>query len=143
MVPATEAEWEVGRALPHSQRHTDGKAQNGHPVPFADRMFAPSGRYWWLSPFNSTLLSVDTANLALLSWDGTVKIPEPYGAMHFKGRYFIDLYHVTTGRRLALIRGRFIGVSPDFATMSFWMEGPRFFMPASEDMRRFALCEVR
>jgi len=146
MVPVTDSEWEVGRVLPQSKAGADGKAENGKPLPYASRTFAPSGRYWWLSPSNSTRLSVDKAHLALVSWDGTVNIPEPFGifqSTRMKGHYFVDLYHVPTGRRLALIRGTFRGIPPDFATMSFWIEGPRFIMPASEDMRRFVLCEVR
>ncbi|MCU1337841.1 MAG: hypothetical protein JWO19_3422 [Bryobacterales bacterium] len=96
-----------------------------------------------MGPLSSTLLSVDKAYLALLSWDGTVKIPEPFGSTHYNGHYFIDLYHVPTGRRLALIRGKFKDVAPGFGTMSFWIEGPRFILPASEDLHRFVLCEVR
>jgi len=146
MSPVTEAEWQIGRVLPQSKAGADIKAENGKPLPYAGRTFAPSGRYWWLSPLNSTRLSVDNAYLALISWDGTVNLPEPVGVFQstrMKGRYFVDLYHVPTGRRLALIRGSFRNVAPGFATDSFWIEGPRFILPVSSDMRRFVLCEVQ
>lgn len=146
MIPVTEVEWQIGLVLPQSKAGVDGKAENGKPLPYSGRTFAPSGRYWWGSPFNSTLLSADKAHLALISWDGTVNLPEPVGAFQstrMKGRYFLDLYHVPTGRRLALIRGSFRNVAPGFATDSFWIEGPRFILPVSSDMRRYVLCEVR
>lgn len=141
---ATDEEWQGAKVLAHSKKNPGGAKtpRDGQPLDFLSRSFIPSGRHWW-NPINYTFLSPDSSAIALLSWDGTVHIPEPYGSDRYNGRYFIDLYQVPNGRRLALIRGRFQNVSPAFAALGFWIEGPTYILPTSKDMSRLVICEVR
>ena len=144
LAPAAEEDWQAARVLSHSKQKP-GQAKtprDGQPLDFLNHLFITSGRHWW-NPITFTYLSPDSSAIALLSWDGTVHLPETYGSHRYNGRYFIDLYRVPTGRRLALIQGRFQDVSPEFATLGFWIEGPTYILPTSKDMRRIVLCEVR
>jgi hypothetical protein len=144
LAPAAEEDWQAARILSHSKQMSGAAKtpRDGQPLDFLNHLFIPSGRHWW-NPITFTYLSPDSSAIALLSWDGTVHLPEPYGSPRYNGRYFIDLYHVPSARRLALIRGRFQDVSPEFATLAFWIEGSRYVLPISKDMSRFVICETQ
>jgi hypothetical protein len=61
-----------------------------------------------------------------------------------KGRYFFDLYNVTTGQKVAGIRGHYDGVSPvSFGDRSYWLAGSRFVGPVSPETGRLVVCEVQ
>ena len=144
LASATDEEWQGAKVLAHSRKNPSvaKTPRLEEPLEFLGHAFVPSGRHWW-SPVTGTYLPADSSAIALLSWSGTVHIPEPYGSPRYNGRYFIDLYHLPNVRRLALIQGRFQNVSPDFATLGFWIEGPTYILPTTKDMRRIVLCEVR
>jgi hypothetical protein len=148
---ATDAEWESARELAHSMRPASGRAQDGKPLSYAGQVFTPSGKNWWLSINNSSLISADQAHLALFTWDGTVRygtpfssFPWPFESTRKDGHFFIDIYQTATGRKDAVIRGTFHDVEPGaLFSHSFWLEGSRFIMPLDEHMQRLVLCEIR
>jgi hypothetical protein len=147
-LPATEADWQAGRVLQTTIRGAGGSAKNGDPFPYAGRDFKPSQRYWWwLAADMSTRLSFDDRFLALFTWEGRLD-DQDWGRIFPRagntGHYAFDLYSVPNGRHLALLRGRFKGFWPGYLIQkSFWIEGSRFAVTLSEDMRRLALCEVQ
>jgi hypothetical protein len=144
LVPATDEEWQGADVLGHSKQAPTGAQtpRDGKPLEYLSRSFVPSGRHWWDGCWD-THLSSDFTVMALMSWSGTVSLPEPYGAPRYNGRYFVDLYRVSNVRRLAAIRGRFQNVSPEFVTLGFWIEGPTYILPTSKEMRRIVVCEVQ
>jgi ribosome modulation factor len=149
-----KGEWESARVLPRSLRHPSvaKMPKDRQSLQYAGRPFAPSGHHWW-DIYHSSFISSDEAYLSLFTYDGKVgSFSDPLRIDPFvlfeshrqDGHYFIDLFHVSTGRKLALITGRFHDVFPyNLATQSSWIEGPRFAMPISRDMRRLAFCEVQ
>ncbi|HEX5424740.1 MAG TPA: hypothetical protein VFW94_14420 [Candidatus Acidoferrales bacterium] len=141
---ATQAEWQAARTLPRSSNHAPGAPRNGQPFIFGGHTFSPSGRYWVGVTYVSTFMSTNKAYLALLSWDGIIKPGDFLEWERIDGRYFIDLYHVPSGRKLGTIQGRFHEAEPlSFASLSYWIDGPRFILPIAKDMRRFVVCEVQ
>ncbi|HEX5424741.1 MAG TPA: hypothetical protein VFW94_14425 [Candidatus Acidoferrales bacterium] len=142
--PASKTEWETAKVLPASKGHLPGFPRDGQPLGFGGRSFAPSGRYWEGSSYYSSFLSSDNAYEALVSWDGTIKYGDILEWENINGHYFIDLYRVPSGRKLGTIQGSFHGAEPhDFAGFSYWIDGPRFVLPISKDMKRFVVCEVQ
>lgn len=115
LAPPTEAEWVTARVFRDPSRYT-----NVQPGP--DRSFQYNGHRLTHSrktlgqlSFNSNFLSADERYLAVFSWDGTYNSPDPFslfGSSRRRGHYFFDLYEVSSGRKLALIRGGFSGELP-------------------------------
>jgi len=132
LVPSREPAW-------------PGVVTNGQPFVYASHTFIPSGPKWVRDSIGSTLLSKDKTYLALISWDGRWDFGNPFAMIEWlrrDGRYFVDLYHVPSGRKLGLIQGTFHDVPPDgFTDSSFWIDGPKFVLPLDTRMRRLMVCE--
>jgi hypothetical protein len=148
LIPATEVEWQSGRVLHPLARRVAGRAEDGDSFPYSGRTLKTSARNWFGSADMSTRLSINEAYLALFTWNGVVNYPDPFGGVlqssRKEGRYFFDIYNVANGRKVALIRGRFHDFWPGFLIdLSFWLEGSRFVVPLSDDMRRLAVCEIQ
>jgi hypothetical protein len=139
--PVDQREWDAARPLPQFHEHALGALERHYtnqPLLYDGRTFAPVG-----SRFETTFISEDKAHLALVSWNGSDYAGDVLAPRRIRGHFFIDLFHVPGGRRLARIEGTFHNLSPEsFAGKSFWIDGPRFVLPLSSNMRRLFLCEI-
>jgi hypothetical protein len=111
---------------------------DGKPIQYAGHAFMPSG-----PRLQGGIASTDQAYLALMTWDG-IDYPGDILTPHrTNGRFFIDIFRVSNGRKAALIQGTFHDIGPgEFVGQSFWIDGSRFVLPLSHDMRRLFVCEV-
>jgi hypothetical protein len=139
--PVDQREWDAARPLPQSHEHALGvleRHETNQPLLYGGHTFAPVG-----SRFENTFISEDKAHLALVSWNGSDYVGDVLAPRRIRGHFFIDLFHVPGGRRLARIEGTFHNLSPEsFAGKAFWIDGPRFVLPLSSNMRRLFLCEI-
>jgi len=61
------------------------------------------------------------------------------------GRYLLDLYQASTGRKYATITGEYHSINPgELLGRSFWIEGPWFILPLEvhRDLRHLLVCDL-
>jgi hypothetical protein len=146
---ATQAEWDSGIVVPQ-RRHTKGvilPPQTDDGVLFRDRLFQKSGPQWPLITFEWARLSPDQKWVAVQSWEGKdyangLGIIFPPRGGH--GKFFIDLYEVSSGRKLAAIAGaeRDTLEADEPLGLTFWIASRYFIVPLGSHIERMLVCEV-
>lgn len=158
-----EKTWQSGQPLLRSGR---GGIMPTHPtdqgVSFGGRVFDKSGTKWSgvgggpVPEIVSPVVDLGLARIAVYSWDGfdiRYDFLDPSALFEkdkVKGQFWIDLYEVASGRRLAQIAGRFDGADPGrFMGNASWY-GNRFFVmpigktswPGTYNLRRLLICDI-
>jgi hypothetical protein len=143
---ATQEAWDLGLPL-HQTRDVKGqflKPTNEKGVLLEGRVFPKSGPQW---PISGALdrVSPDGKWIAVQSWDGkdygNGDIVAPRGG---HGKFFIDLYEVSSGRRFASIEGEMHDtLRADLAVaLTFWLESRYFIVQLGSHLERMLVCEV-
>ena len=120
-------------------------------VRYQDRLFPKSGAQWDL--YHQAFSSPGNSRIAVNSFDGVVKRP-PGGDLasfnisvkrgHYEGKFWTEIYDISTARRLIQISGNFHGEDPmNFQGRGAWLGGRYYAMPLDpKGMRRLLLCDI-
>ena len=144
---ATQAEWNSGVAVP-PDRSTKGpffRPQANEPISFEGKLFRKSGPKWPIVP---ALVSPDRRWIAVQSWDGKDYTDQGINIRFLPelwehGRFFIDLYDVSSGRKLAAIAGTERGLlRADGALQTYWLKSRYFIFQLGSHLERMLVCEV-
>jgi len=143
---ATQTEWESGQLVPQSSyikgRSYEPKTEEG--VLLEGKLFRKSGPQWPILGEHARI-SPDEKWLAVQSWQGqdygNGDIIAPWGK---PGRFFIDLYEVSSGQRVAVIEGiHRDDLRADVPlTVTFWLESRYFLVQLGSHLERMLVCEV-
>jgi len=143
---ATHTEWESGQPVPQTRqmkgRPYEPKTEEG--VLFHDRLLRKSGPQWPI-PGEHARISPDEKWIAVQSWEGqdyaNGDIIAPRGG---HGRFFIDLYEVSSGRKFAAIGGTEKGTlrADEPLMLTFWLESHYFIVQLGSHLERMLVCEV-
>ncbi len=110
--------------------------------------FPKTGSKWPLS-MEISRVSQDGSFLAVNSWDGIVEgcdLNELCWGETIRGRYFVDIYNVTSVQLVLHIGGEFHGIDPDSMFRdSAWISKSYFVLPLDWEnrFRQFIVCDVR
>jgi hypothetical protein len=96
---------------------------------YAGRKLEKSGDLWEAG--RSVLFSSGKSHAALQSWNGWSA-----GKTSGDGPFFVDIYQLGTGKRIALIRGERCGITPEFVLeYTLWLTDTDFVMPFPFDRK--------
>ena len=137
----SRAEWNAGLPVGthiDSPFHEPLKLTNNEAI-YQSRRFTGRGKSlggWALSP--------DGNWLALWSWDG--ENPQPKGIFDItiaRGRLFIDVYRVSSGKRITELSSFFFPIFPDRMVRSISWIADRYLMVPMPDRQEAWLCDLR
>jgi hypothetical protein len=146
--PATEKEWEDGTMIPDS-RESNGKTfanqrflTNAQPLPFRGFLFAKSGDIWsgdWarLSPDHSWIVLLSSSGSVHSSHESQIEL----GFGRDKGKLFMDVYNVDTGKKLVTIVGTYLNINPAALDQALWVTERYFMLPLGEHRERCLVCD--
>jgi hypothetical protein len=149
---ATQAEWEEGALVrqsspirgPFFETETEKGARSEDSVRFQGKLFRKSGPQWPLSAEDGRI-SPNGKLIAVQSWEGrdyhTGDIIAPRGG---HGKFFIDLYDVSSGRRFTAIEGEERGTlrADEPLMLTFWLESRYFIVQLGSHLEQMLVCEV-
>jgi hypothetical protein len=149
---ATEAEWDSGVLVrqsfpakgPFFETETEKGTHSQDGVLFKGKLFRKSGPQWSLSAEDGRI-SPDGKWIAVQSWEGrdyhNGDIIAPLGG---PGKFFIDLYDVSSGRRFAQVDGAVRGTlcADGILDLTFWLESRYFIVQLGSHLERMLVCEV-
>ncbi len=143
---ATQTEWESGQLVPQSShikgRSYEPKTEEG--VLLEGKLFRKSGPQWPI-PGEHARVSPDEKWLAVQSWEGQdYRNGDIFAPRGKPGKFFIDLYEVSSDRRLVAVEGEHRGsLRADVPlTVTFWLESRYFIVPLGSHLERMLVCEV-
>jgi hypothetical protein len=144
---ATQAEWDSGAVVPQITQpkgvFLPPKTDEG--VLFRDRLFQKSGPQWPLITFEYARISPNEDWIAVQSWEGrdyaNGDIIAPRGG---HGKFFIDLYDVSSGRKTVAIAGKERDTleADGPLGLTFWLESRYFIVQLGSHLERMLVCEV-
>lgn len=150
--PVPEAEWPATAPRP-LHRYTNinrfgNRDRNLPTLPHASTQFARTGRQFMGCTGGSMRLSPQEGLLAALSYTGSASGETVFGAVPLpplpwsgpRGRFYVDLYDVASGRVLVQLAGRYRGGEPTGASCAAGWLSERFFLLPLGD--RLDLCLV-
>ena len=148
--PATEEEWNRAIPAPLGERFRLGlqHSRRGDSFVFRQKAFKRSGPKWPV-PGDDARISPDEKWIAVQSWQGSDyrdgdSLFLPGSLFGTPSRFFVDLYEVESGDKIAA----FDGVDHDFSAgdapllHSFWLDSRFFFLPLGSRREKFLVCEV-
>jgi hypothetical protein len=151
---ATQVEWNSGVLVrqsfrargPYFELEPENGAPSGDAVLLKGKLFRKSGPQWPLSAKHARV-SPDGNWIAVQSWEGKnyangdIPLFAPRGG---HGKFFIDLYEVSSGQRFALIAGQqhdtLRADEPLIGT--FWLESRYFILQLGSHLEKMLVCEV-
>jgi hypothetical protein len=144
-VPATDQEWQQAKSAKLFKEALDYKYLQGprpnldvrHPDPdrsvwvYEGKKLQKSGNYWF-----RTVLAPNHGYVALQSFNS-----DGFISRFGEGNLYIDIYEVTTGKRISLLQGHRCGYEPDyvFATTG-WLTNQDFVIPFDFEKRELIFC---
>ncbi len=83
--------------------------------------------------------------IVLLSSSGSVHVtPESQIALGFgrdRGKLFMDVYNVDTGKKQITIVGAYLGINPQALNQARWVTERYFILPLGEQRQRCLVCD--
>ena len=142
MRSATQTEWESGQLVPQSS-HIKGRSyepKTEESVLLEGKLFRKSGPQWPILG-EDTRISPDEKWLAVQSWEGQdYRNGDIFAPRGKPGKFSIDLYEVSFGRRLVAVEGEHRGsLRADVPlTVTFWLGIP--LLPSSSSAPIWSEC---
>jgi hypothetical protein len=141
----TAEEWSKGKEIEPPSRSTlkvtlEGTEPQEHPrtsdsrvLKVGSRSFAKSGDLWLGNPF----IAPGDQFIALRSFNGWWE----GGRATYSGTFFVDIYDINSGKRLAKIRGTWCNWTPDGVLDQLrWVSGHDLMFPYGAEMRDLIVC---
>jgi hypothetical protein len=151
---AAQAEWDSGVLVrqsfrgrgPYWEPEPENGVRSGDAVLLRGKLFRKSGSQWPLSAEHARV-SPDGNWIAVQSWEGknyangNIPLLGPHGG---SGKFFVDLYGVSSGRRFASIDGEEHDTleADEPLGLTFWLESHNFILKLGSHLERMLVCEV-
>jgi hypothetical protein len=145
---AEEEEWQSGTVVPDNRMFDFSRnfaaisfhLQNDTPLAFRGLQFNKTGKVW---EGQVARLSPDQSWIVLLSSSGRIAKRDDFIGFEGrdKGRLFMDVYNVDTGKKLITIVGTYLNIDPSALNQALWVTERYFILPLGERRERCLVCD--
>jgi hypothetical protein len=114
-------------------------------VEFAGRSFPKTGPRFPFADRDATSVSATEKFLTVHSWAGTENTCDAFLCFGLPphGRYWIDLYDVSSGKRVVALSGRYWNLEAvGLFGATIWLGDRYFVLPLTGDLRTFLFCDM-